>query len=59
MPSPYLRYTLLPMIFTQLQIADERTQDFFGTKALVIGLFPITYWILTCLSDRSPSTSNQ
>lgn len=51
-----LGYTFFPMIVRQVQIAYEKTQDFFGTRALVIGLIPIVYWILTYLSDRSPIT---
>jgi hypothetical protein len=46
------------MIFRQLQIAYERTQDFFGPRALVIGLIPIVYWILIYLSDGSPITKH-
>ena len=46
------------MIFRQLQIAYERGADVFGPRALVIGLIPIVYWILTYLSDRSPITKH-
>jgi hypothetical protein len=47
------------MSFRRLQIAYDRTQDFFGIRALVIGLIPVVYWILDYYAfDHNPMTEH-